>query len=324
MAVEPSLEPLPDLSPMLATPGPMPTGNMWTYEIKWDGIRGLLAISPGAPSATRASGASLKITTRLGNEVTGSFPELAPLAEEFGGNTVLLDGEILTFGADGKPSFNRLQQRLGVTGPGALRRAIDIPVVFAAFDLLHLNGMSTRTLQWTQRRTLLESVWPGDGPAWRLPAVHDDGEALLAATKQADLEGIIAKRRDSTYQPGRRSPSWLKIKNLMLEEVVIGGWTPGERSRAQTLGALMVGIPESDEPGAPLRYIGRVGTGFNQAELTRLQGLLASSARPTSPFSGPTEPDARFVEPVMKCMVEFREITADGVMRFPSYKGQVT
>ena len=309
-------EPIPQLSPMLATAGTLPRGARWVYEIKWDGIRALVAV--------RADG-SVAITTRLGNDATASFPELAGLGPLLAaaGVTALIDGEIVAFGADGRPSFARLQQRLGVGGADASRRATEVPVVFAAFDLLHLNGMSTRTLPWTDRRSLLERIWPGDGPAWRLPAVHDDGEALLAAVRQADLEGVVAKRRDAPYRPGRRATTWVKVKHLNVDDVVIGGWVPGERGRSGTIGALLVGVPVSDEPGAPLRPLGRVGTGFSQEELARLRVRFEELATDVCPFAGRADPAGRWVRPVLRCRVEYREITPDGVMRHPSYKGLV-
>lgn len=309
-------EPIPQLSPMLATAGDLPRGDRWVYEIKWDGIRALVAV--------RADG-SVSVTTRLGNDATASFPELAGLGPLLAaaGVTALIDGEIVAFGADGRPSFARLQQRLGVGGADASRRAAQVPVVFAAFDLLHLNGMSTRSLPWTDRRSLLERIWPGDGPAWRLPAVHDDGDSLLAAVRKADLEGVVAKRRTAPYLAGRRSPAWIKVKHLNVDDVVIGGWVPGERGRSGTIGALLVGTPVTDAPGAPLRYLGRVGTGFTTAELTRLGATLAALATDTSPFQGFHDPAAHYVSPTLRCRVEYREITPDGVMRHPSYQGLI-
>jgi bifunctional non-homologous end joining protein LigD len=312
---QPSMEELPDLSPMLATPGPLPHGDAWVHEIKWDGIRALIAVSANAITPVR-------ITTRLGNDATPAFPDLAAFTVP--DVSALLDGEIVAFAADGKPSFNRLQMRLGLSGANAEMRSREIPVVFAAFDLLHLNGISTRSLPWHQRRSLLERIWPGDGPSWRLPATHDDGDALLTATRQADLEGVVSKKRDSTYTPGRRSPNWVKVKNLQIDEFVIGGWTVGERSRADTLGALLIGMPESDAPNARLVWHGKVGTGFDGAELAKLTTLLRTYARVTTPFTGPTEAGARFVEPVLRCRVEYREYTPDRILRFPSYKGLIT
>lgn len=309
-------EPLPDLAPMLATTGDLPLGDAWVYEIKWDGIRALVAV--------RGDG-SVKVTTRLGNDVTAAFPELAGVGHVLAaaGVMAVLDGEIVAFGPDGRPSFSTLQQRLGLGAAAAQRRAVDIPIVFAAFDLLHLNGISTRSLPWTARRSLLERLWPGDGAAWRLPAVRDDGPALLAAVRDADLEGVVAKRRDAPYLPGRRTTSWIKVKHLTVDDVVIGGWVAGDRSRAGTIGALMVGTPLSDEPGARLRYLGRVGTGFTNAELRRLRDRFSEMSTTVNPFDGFHDPAAHYVTPVLRCRVEYRELTPDGVMRHPSYKGLV-
>jgi bifunctional non-homologous end joining protein LigD len=301
---------------MLATSGPLPAGDGWVYEIKWDGIRALVAVRAGG---------SVKVTTRLGNDATAAFPELAGLGRSLAaqGAVVVLDGEIVAFGTDGRPSFTNLQQRLGLGAAAAAKRATEVPVVFAAFDLLHLNGMSTRSLPWSARRSLLERLWPGDGPAWRLPAVHDDGDALMAAVRTADLEGVVAKRRDAPYLPGRRTPTWVKVKHVNVDDVVIGAWVSGDRSRAEAIGALMVGTPVSGGPGAQLRYLGRVGTGFTNAELVRLRERFTALATDANPFAGFHDPAAHYLIPVLRCRVEYREITPDGVMRHPSYKGLV-
>ncbi len=222
--MEQHAEALPDLAPMLATAGALPRGDGWVVEVKWDGVRALLGVRPDG---------SHRITSRLGNDSTGAFPELAGLAASVrdAGLSVLLDGEIVAFGPEGKPSFSMLQQRLGLAPAAAVRRAREIPVVYVVFDLLHLNGLSTRSLPWTARRSLLERVWPGDGPSWRLSSTYDDGPALLDAIRAADMEGVVAKRRDAPYTAGRRSPAWIKVKHLNVDEVVIGGWVPGDRSR---------------------------------------------------------------------------------------------
>jgi bifunctional non-homologous end joining protein LigD len=199
------------------------------------------------------------------------------------------------------------------------RLAASTPVVYAIFDLLYLDGQSLMELPYRERRARLEELGLG-GRAWRVPAAHSAGGArLLEATRAQGLEGIVAKRTDSRYEPGRRSGVWLKVKNTLRQELVIGGWLPGEGRRAERIGALLMGYYEDGE----FRYAGRVGTGFTEKVLDDLAARLAPLRRGTSPFgSGPKLPrEAVFVEPCLVAEIEFREWTADRVMRAPSYKG---
>ncbi len=306
------------LKPMLATAGPLPSGDKWVFELKWDGVRALI----GHQSKNR-EGERLRIWTRNGNVVTSTYPELQLLSAELEDHDVVLDGEIVAFDTQGRPSFLRIQQRLGVNARDAAIRARTNPVVFVAFDIVHLDGMSTRSLPWHQRRSLLEQVLT-DGASWRLSTVHTDGASLSEATRAADLEGVVAKRFDAPYNPNTRSPSWIKVKNNTIDEFVIGGWVPGEGRRESMIGALLLGIPESDAPDAGLRWIGKAGTGFTMAELEKLYRLLEPDRRPTRAFTNdPVEPTAVWVTPRHRCFVEYREWTSEGIMRFPSYKGLV-
>ena len=302
---------------MLASPGPLPTGPGWSYELKLDGVRGLLEVHDDA---------SVGLFTRNGNDVAATFPELAALGDVLAGNTAVLDGEIVAFADDGKPSFHRLQERLGVFGEEAKRRAVRTPIVFVIFDILELNGLPTRDLPLTNRREILDRLDALDtGPSWRRVAVHDDGQALLDATRAADLEGVIAKRNDSRYVVGQRSPNWLKIKNNTIDEFVIGGWVPGEGRRQRTIGALLLGLPESDATDAPLRFVGKVGTGFTDAMLDDLATQLAPDVITKRPFTNdPGERTAIYVQPRLVGRVEFREWSPTGLLRFPSWKGLAT
>ena len=312
------MEPLPrGLTPMLAGPGPLPHGEGWGFEFKWDGVRALIGIDA----------AGMRIESRRGNDVTASYPELAPLAAAMEGHAVLLDGEIVAFDG-GRPSFSRIQQRIGVLGPEALARSRENPVVLAIFDVLHLDGHSTRSLPYRDRRRLLDLLGLDQpGPSWRLSVVHTDGAALLAATKEQDLEGVIAKRMDSRYTTGIRSPHWVQVKNVTIDEFVIGGWEPSEGRREGHIGALLLGTPESDRPDAALRWVGRAGTGFTDRELVRLHEVLDPLRRPTSPFlnspTGPTGRNTVYVEPRVRCRVAYREWTPQRMLRAPSYKGLV-
>ncbi len=277
----------------------------WANEIKWDGYR-IIAFA-------RAGRIRLQSRTLL--EATADFPELGLLGEALSGRQAVLDGEVVGLDQRGRPSFGALQ-----------RRDIERPMVmYMVFDLLFVDGRSTTGLAYVERRRLLDRLEIGTGRFWQVPAYHvGDGAAMLDATRAQGLEGIISKRLDSVYEPGRRSRSWLKVKNWGRQEFVVAGWMPGEGGRSGHLGSLLVGY--YDTAGA-LRYAGRVGTGFTMAELDRLEQRLAPLARPRSPFAPeqPLPPDVRrkghFVEPRLVAEVAFSEWTHTGTIRQPSYKG---
>ncbi|HEX5781156.1 MAG TPA: non-homologous end-joining DNA ligase [Solirubrobacteraceae bacterium] len=299
------------IAPMLARTGTLPPDDgRWGYEVKWDGVRAI----------GYAEGGRLKLESRNGNDITPRYPELRELGRALGSREAVLDGEVVAFGPDGKPSFQVLQSRMHVASESAQRRlAAAHPVAYVIFDLLYLDGHSLMEAPYDERReTLLELGLKG--PNWQTPAHRvGDGAALLEATRAQGLEGIIAKRLDCPYTPGRRSPGWLKVKNIRRTEAVIGGWLGGEGGRAGRLGALVVGY--HDESGA-LRYAGRVGTGFDDRELDRLGRLLADRARDTSPFEGRQPPKlTRFVEPDLVAAVDYSEWTTANTLRQPSYKG---
>ena len=202
----------------------------------------------------------------------------------------------------------------------AIRRlAQQDPVHYIAFDLLYLDGRSLMALRYDERRDALAAL-ELQGPTWQAPAHHvGDGAALLEATRAQQLEGVIAKRLDCPYTPGRRTSGWVKVKNIGTTDVVIGGWLAGEGGRSGRLGALVIGIP--DEEGV-LRYAGRVGTGFTEAELIRLGRLLEPLSTDTSPFAGRQPPKlTQLVRPELVARVDFTERTTAGTLRQPSYKG---
>ncbi|WP_189251552.1 non-homologous end-joining DNA ligase [Lentzea flava] len=310
----PDWQPLPEsLKPMLAVPGPLPhdDDDLWAYEFKWDGVRAIL----------RVEGGRVQAWSRLGNDITVAYPELQALGEQLGSTEVLLDGEIVAL-RDGRPSFSALQNRMHVSKAEAARKAARLyPVTLLLFDLLHLDGRSALQLPFRQRRELLRDL-ELRGPNWLTPPSYDtDGAAVLAASREQGLEGVVAKRLDSVYQPGMRSPVWRKITDLMAQEVVIGGWRMGEGKRAGVIGALLLGIPQD----GGLAFAGSVGTGFNDAELAVLTPRLKALARRTSPFvtGVPREraKGARWVEPELVAEVVFRQWTPDGRMRFPAWRG---
>ncbi len=301
---------------MLATPGPLPNGDGWSFELKYDGIRAIVSI--GGKTGP-------KITSRAGNDITSTFPELDGIVTALDGNTAVLDGEIIAIGDDGLPSFHRLQERLGVSGNEARLRASVNPVVFVVFDVLDVNGLSTVDLPLSARRTVLDRlVGLQEGPNWRRAPFYDDGHALQVLTRSGGLEGVVAKRNDAKYTVGRRSPNWVKVGNRNTDEFVIGGWVPGGGRREHGIGSILLGVAETDEAEGPLRWIGRVGTGFTDAELDRLQRLLGDDVVEASPFSNdPGEPMAVFVRPKHRCLVEYREWSPTGLLRFPSWRGLV-
>ncbi|HWH43392.1 MAG TPA: DNA ligase D [Thermoleophilaceae bacterium] len=306
-------EPMPErLVPMMARLGPLPADEAgWAFEIKWDGVRALAYAEPGR----------LRLESRNGNDITAQYPELRGLTGALGAREAVIDGEIVAFDDDGNPSFERLQQRMHHTSEAEVRRRMrSHPAAFMAFDLLHLDGRSLLREPYEERRRLLAGLGL-DGEAWRTPeASTGAGAALLEVTRERGIEGLVAKRLGSRYEPGKRTGAWIKVKNTNREELVVGGWMPGSGRRRERLGALLVGT--RDEPGGPLHYAGRVGTGFTEAELDRLSGLLEPLARDESPFEGRQPPrGARFAEPLLLAEVEFREWTRDGMLRAPSYKG---
>jgi bifunctional non-homologous end joining protein LigD len=298
------------LRPMLATrTESLPTGAGWAFEAKWDGIRALVLVRDG----------ELRITSRLGNDLSGRYPELLGLVDALAGHTVLLDGEIVAFDDRGRPSFQELQRRMHVTSPTMIARlATEVPAAFIAFDVLWEDGEDLTGLAYRERRARLEALGV-DGPSWQTPAVVDDGPAMFAASQRLGLEGVVAKRVDSRYEPGRRSRAWLKIKHQLRQELVVGGWLPGEGSRAGTFGALLLGYQDDD---GLLQYAGRVGTGFDADALELLLERLGPRARSESPFARGSVPrGARFVEPDLVVEVRFSEWTHDGVIRHPVYLG---
>ena len=288
------------LLPMLATTGPLPTTDGWAYEVKWDGVRALVAVEGGAVTAM----------SRAGNDITAGYPELRGFPEG-----VLLDGELVALGAGGRPDFGLLQTRMHVRGPSSALLAA-APVTFLPFDLLHFGSTSLLGSAYDERRAVLEQL-DLDVP----PAFLGGGSELLASTRAQGLEGVVAKRRDSRYQPGQRSEAWIKAKHVRRQSTVICGWKPGERGRAGAIGSLLLGV--HGEGG--LLYAGLVGTGFDAAALRLLAERLAPLTRPAPAYDGAVPPEhagvAHWVEPVLVCDVDFTNWTSRGRLRHPSYKG---
>lgn len=302
------------LRPMLAVTGTLPAHDAgWAYEMKWDGLRALAHVSDGR----------LRLISRTGRDISLVYPELAGLADAAGSAPAVLDGEIVAFGDSEWPDFESLQQRMNISSPAQARvLAAQVPVSYLAFDLLWRDDVPLLDRTYLQRRALLDGLGLTGG-RWQVPPsfTGESGKDVQAVSLQHDLEGIMAKRLQSRYEPGRRSASWLKIKNIRRQEVVIGGWKPGEGGRAGGIGSLLVGV---QEPGG-LVYCGHVGSGFTQQTLRMLSERLAPLRRESSPFAAaiPVE-EARsvhWVEPVLVADVAFGSWTRSGRLRAPVYKG---
>ena len=281
----------------------------WGFELKWDGIRAVARIEQGA----------LSLMSRNRLDMTGRYPELRAMAAALGTHSAVLDGEIVGFDASGRPSFEALQQRMGLEGGKRVPADRGVAVAYMVFDLLSLDGRSLLDEPYTARRAALEELELA-GSHWHTPP-HSvgGGDLLLETSREQRIEGVIAKRLDSHYEPGKRSGAWLKVKNQQRQEFVIGGWVPGAGRRLGMIGALVIGTYEGD------RFVsaGKVGTGFTERMLRELEALLRPLARATSPFAGGAVPrEAHFVEPRFVCEVEFTEWTSrTGQLRHPSFKG---
>jgi bifunctional non-homologous end joining protein LigD len=312
-AADPNREPMPArIVPMLARTGSLPAQQRgWAFEVKWDGVRAIAYSQPG----------ELRLESRSLNNISDSYPELFAMNAALGSHSAVLDGEIVAFDSGGRPSFEALQQRMHVGSRAQARKlAKATPVTYVIFDLLWLDGHSLMRMPYSQRRELLTAM-ALSGANWQTPEhVVEEGETLLAATAEQQLEGVVAKRMDSTYQPGARTSDWVKVKSVARQELVVGGWMQGKGKRTGSVGALLLGVYEGDRQ---LRYVGRVGSGFSDSELRRLSGLLAPLARPTSPFTIGEKPPrgALFCEPQLVVEVEFANWTAGGSLRAPVYKG---
>jgi bifunctional non-homologous end joining protein LigD len=302
-------EPLPDLvRPMLAVAGELPVGDGWAFEFKWDGVRAVLYVEGGR----------VRAMSRSDREIDTAYPELRGVGEALGTVQAVLDGEIVALDEKGRPSFEALQPRMHVADARRARQlAAQRPVVYMAFDVLHVEGRSTLSLPYRERRTLLDSLELA-GPNFATPPSYTDpGEVVLAAARDTGLEGVVAKMRESRYRPGQRDPSWVKVKNVRTQDVVIGGWTPGKGNRVGAIGAVLMGIPSP----AGLRYVGKVGSGLSATETDALAARFAPVTRPTSPFVGdlprPEAADATFVEPRLVAEVRYTDTTRDGRLRHP-------
>ena len=291
-----------ELAPMLATHGSVAnlTASQWAFEAKWDGYRLLVDADHG----------EVRLRSRSGRDVTNEFPQLRSVASDLRDHHAVLDGEVVALDASGVPSFSEMQNRARASR-----------IEFWAFDLLYLDGRSLLRVRYRDRRQLLETLAAGASSLVVPEQLPGDGEQALDYSRKHQWEGVVAKKRDSTYQPGRRSASWVKDKYWKTQEVIIGGWRAGEGGRTSGIGSLLMGIPGVDG----LRFAGRVGTGFTERDLAGLKKTLAPLHTDESPFAA-TLParDAKgvtFVKPTLVGEVRYSEWTSDHRLRQPSWRG---
>jgi bifunctional non-homologous end joining protein LigD len=303
----------PAFSPMLAEGGWSAFDDeTWWFEPKLDGIRSMTSL---ATDETR-------LVTRTGRDVSAQYPELHMIHELVNQVNAVIDAELVAFDEDGRHSFEALQQRMNLSNEREIKRVAQrVPVAMVAFDLLWLDGHDVTALALEQRRDLLTTIVEEDARLQLVTHVEGAGKTFTEQIRALGLEGVVAKRTGSRYQPGRRSADWRKIKLTNSQDCVILGWTPGQGGRAGTFGALLVGAYD----GGRLVWVGQVGTGFTDRMLDHLLERLGPLVRSTPAGDDPDLGSVRgatFVDPVLVCEVEYLEITrSTHKMRAPSFKG---
>ena len=309
---DPGRKPMPArIEPMMAKLGseiPSPD-TAWGFEFKWDGIRALAYVDGGR----------VRLVSRTGEDITPRYPELHAMGRAIGSREVILDGEVVALDDTGRPSFEQIQQRMGLSSESEVRRKMKlVPVTYMVFDLLWQDGHELMAQPYTERRRMLGDLQLA-GDSWQTPPFEKGGGmAMLEASAKAGLEGVMAKKLDSRYEPGRRSGAWVKVKNHSRQELVIGGWLEGEGKRRGHPGALLVGHYDKGK----FVYAGKVGTGFTDAMLDKLQALLQPLEQTANPFDvGKPPKAAHFVKPKLVAEFEFVEWTKSGQLRAPSFKG---
>ena len=271
----------------------------WLFEIKWDGYRAICTV--------RENG-EMELVSRNGLDLLKKFPQLGELANAWNTLPIVVDGEIVSLDAQGRSSFQRLQQAMS---------AARTSLTFAAFDLLYADGKDLRKTPLEERKARLERAIVDDDLVLYSKHVVGKGCALFAQAEKKQLEGIIGKRRDSLYVE-RRTRDWVKIKAQLVQECVIGGFTEPRGSRTG-FGALLLGLYH----GKDLYYVGHVGTGFNTKLLQSLTADLKKIERKTSPFKNAVAANtkAHWVEPKLVAQIRFTEWTRDGYLRQPAFLG---
>ena len=304
------------VKPMLASPldphADLPAGDDWAFEVKWDGMRVLADLREGR----------VRLTSRLGNDVTAAWPELETLAGV--ADDALLDGEVVVL-RRGVPSFWALAERMHVRDRRrAAALAASSPATYVAFDVLRLAGEDLTKRPWTARRAVLEGLGPASG-RWQVSPVYDDGRVLFEATLEQGLEGVVAKRRASRYAPGARNGDWLKLPHRRVQSCVVGGWRT-ETDDARRLGSLLLGVWDVGADGARvLRFVGKVGSGLATANQDDVLAVLGPHAAASSPFGTPVPREdsvgTRWLEPRVVVDVRHTGHSENGRIRQPVFKG---
>jgi bifunctional non-homologous end joining protein LigD len=307
---------MPDnIQPMLATTGELPDDvARWALEVKWDGVRAIVYVENG----------HVRVVGRRGIDATSRYPELQTLADLLPDQTAVLDGEVVAFDTEGRPSFERLQARMHMDRPDT-RLIRKVPVHYVAFDLPYLDGHTLYDLPYEERRALLDGLELAAGPIEAPPYLHgaevEQVRELQDWTAEQGLEGLIAKRLDSPYRPGRRVDFWRKVKNFRTQEVVVGGWKAGKGRREGGVGSLLLGVYESGD----LRFVGHVGTGFTDLDLDDLHKRLLALDRTDSPYADVVPHEharsAYWVDPSLTGEVAFSRWTRDGMLLHASWRG---
>ena len=309
---DPGRQPMPArIEPMMAKLGTaVPTPDAaWGFEFKWDGIRAVAYVEGGR----------VRLLSRSGEDITPRYPEVHAMGRAIGSREVILDGEVVALDEKGRPSFEQIQQRMGLTSETDIRRKMKVvPVTYMLFDLLWQDGHSALDRPYAERRGMLEALKLA-GDSWQTPPYEKGGgQVMLDASAKAGLEGVMAKKLDSKYEPGRRSGVWVKVKNHSRQELVIGGWLEGEGRRRGYPGALLVGYYDKGK----FVYAGKVGTGFTDAMLDKLLTLMKPLEQAASPFDVGSPPKkAHFIKPKLVGEFEFVEWTKSGQLRAPTFKG---
>ena len=300
------------LLPMMAVSGPLPEGAVWSYEMKWDGVRVIAEIADG----------TCTLWSRNGRDVSGGYPELLGIASAGLPEPLLLDGEIVTLDENGAPSFGLLQRRMHVRDPRQVARLIhEVPVSVRLFDLPRCDGKSLLDATFADRRSVLESLEIDDS-FWELPPTYTDGVAALQASLDTGLEGVVAKRRASRYLAGKRSSDWVKVKHSLTRDVILGGWHPGEGNRSGRIGSFYCCAYDGDE----LRLIGKVGSGLDFKILDILGAEIAGLEIDAPAFDPRTIPAAdrrraHWIDPVLVAEVTYSGWGGDGRLRHPVWRG---
>lgn len=297
-------------TPALAEAAAARWGEPWV-EFKWDGIRAI----------GTWDGSRLTLRARSGTDITARYPELTAVDAGLGPEPAVIDAEIVALDAAGRPSFSRLQARMHLTKPREIERETTrTPVSMLMFDILRRGDDDVAPRPLRERRALLEELATSTVPAIVLPPVTDDLEAALTAARELALEGVVVKDPRSPYRRGARSEEWLKVKLTATQDVVVGGIRPGKGGRTGAIGSLLLGIPDGDD----LRYVGRVGSGFSERELARLDALLQPLRTDENPFVGVPAADASdalWLRPEIVGEVEFAEFTPGGTLRHARWRG---